>query len=312
MMNMSLYLWIFIGSLILSSLFTIIVIRVATHFKILDIPTSERKIHDRPIPLMGGIAIFASFFAATGYLFLTSDILRSGYVEPKHLIGIFLASLFIVILGIIDDKYDIAAKKRFLLLLIPILIIIASGIGIGSISNPLGDYFKLDQLSFTLFYLQGVPYKFTPLTDIFTVIWLMGMMFTTKLLDGLDGLVTGIGVIGSFVIFFVSLRPDLLQYDTALLALLFAGACAGFLIFNFNPAKIFLGESGSVFIGFMLGVLSIIAGSKIATALLIMGIPILDVVWVIIRRLYTGKKLSEPDRRHLHHRFLRMLLWIRK
>lgn len=294
----------FVAAFVLAAIFTMIVIRIAKRFHIIDEPTSERKIHDKPIPLLGGVAVYDAFFLVALILFFTTDILQSGYIELKHLFGITLAGTYIIILGVLDDKLDLSPKKRFWALLGPAALIIGSGIGIDSLSNPFGASFVLDEHYITLFTLNGIPYKLTFLSDLFTVVWLMGMMFTTKLLDGLDGLVSGIGVIGAIVIFFVSLREDLLQYDTALLAIILAGACAGFLIFNFNPAKIFLGEGGSIFIGFMLGVLSIIAGSKIATALLIMGIPILDVVWVIIRRLWTGKKLTEADRRHLHHRFL--------
>jgi len=123
--------------------------------------------------------------------------------------------------------------------------------------------------------------------------------------DGLDGLATGIGVIGSFIIFGVSLFWDVAQSGTSVIALALAGALFGFLIWNWHPAKIFLGEAGSTFIGFSLGVLALISGGKIATALLIMGIPILDVVWVIMRRtIMERKSMAQADRKHLHHRLL--------
>ena len=131
------------------------------------------------------------------------------------------------------------------------------------------------------------------------------MMYTTKLLDGLDGLVSGISAIGAIIIFLLTTMTKYYQPDTALLSLIFSACCIGFLIFNFNPAKIFLGEGGSLFTGFMLGVLSIISGGKIATALLIMGIPILDAAWVILRRIFEGKSpFKTADRKHLHFRLL--------
>jgi UDP-GlcNAc:undecaprenyl-phosphate GlcNAc-1-phosphate transferase len=130
-------------------------------------------------------------------------------------------------------------------------------------------------------------------------------MYTTKLLDGLDGLVSGITVIGSLIIFGIAMSNNVAQYNTALLALMLAGAYSGFLLFNFNPAKIFLGEGGSLLAGFLLGVLAIISGSKVATTILIMGIPILDVIWTIFRRMKAGKNpFKTADRKHLHFRLL--------
>lgn len=133
------------------------------------------------------------------------------------------------------------------------------------------------------------------------------MMYTTKFLDGLDGLVSGIGAIGAIILFIVSLFWDVPQSGTSILALILAGSCLGFLRYNWHPAKIFLGESGSVFIGFMLAVLAIISGAKIATALLIMGIPMLDVAWVILRRIFKEHKSPfAGDAKHLHFRLLQV------
>jgi UDP-GlcNAc:undecaprenyl-phosphate GlcNAc-1-phosphate transferase len=130
------------------------------------------------------------------------------------------------------------------------------------------------------------------------------MTYTTKLLDGMDGLVTGISAIGAVVIFLLSLTPQVMQPQTALLSIAFAGSLLGFLILNFYPAKIFLGESGSTFAGFMLGVLAIVSGSKIATAMLVMGIPLLDALWVILQRIMNKQSPIQGDRRHLHFRLL--------
>ena len=131
------------------------------------------------------------------------------------------------------------------------------------------------------------------------------MMYTTKLLDGVDGLVSGVSAIGAFVIFLFTMTAKYYQPDIGLAALILSAACFGFLVFNWHPAKIFLGEGGSLFLGFILGALAIISGGKIAIALLIMGIPILDVVWTIIRRLAAGNNpFRFADRRHLHFRLL--------
>ena len=167
--------------------------------------------------------------------------------------------------------------------------VIAGDIGIEKVSNPWGGLIMFDNL----------------ISDAFTLVWLMAIMYTTKLLDGVDGLVGGVSAIGGLIIFLFTATTRYFQPDIALAAIVFAGACGGFLIRNRHPAKIFLGESGSLFMGYTLGVLSIISGGKIAIALLILGLPILDVGWTIIRRLLERKNpFKTSDRKHLHHRFL--------
>jgi UDP-GlcNAc:undecaprenyl-phosphate GlcNAc-1-phosphate transferase len=151
---------------------------------------------------------------------------------------------------------------------------------------------------------DGIPYRLTLLADLFTVAWLMGMTYTTKFLDGIDGLVSGITVIGALVIGAVSVMQEVAQPDTALLALMVAGAFAGFLLFNAFPARVFLGEGGSTMAGFLLGTLAIISGGKIATTLLILGLPILDAAVVLIRRVLSGKSPTTADRSHLHFKLL--------
>ena len=153
---------------------------------------------------------------------------------------------------------------------------------------------------------HGVPATVTLWAELFTVVWLLGMMYTTKLLDGLDGLVSGLGTIGALMVFLLSSATRWYQPDTALLAAVVAGACFGFTLWNWHPAKIFLGEGGSLLIGLFLGVLAIISGGKIATALLIMGIPILDVVWVISRRVLVEhtNPFRTADRKHFHFRLM--------
>lgn len=118
----------------------------------------------------------------------------------------------------------------------------------------------------------------------------------------MDGLVTGISAIGALVLFALSLSPEVNQPQTALLAITFCGALLGFLILNTYPAKIFLGESGSTFAGFMLAILAVVSGGKIATAILVMGLPILDMIWVIVQRVFHGQSPFQGDRRHLHYR----------
>ena len=195
--------------------------------------------------------------------------------------------------GFLDDKYSLPAKKQIIFPLLAILVVILGGVEIEKITNPFGGYLNFQEIFW--------------LSPLLILVWLLGMMYTTKLLDGVDGLVTGIGAIGSFIIFLFTLTTQYYQPDIALAALILTGAALGFLIFNFYPAKIFLGEGGSLFFGYALGVLAIISGGKIAIALLIMGIPILDVLWTIMRRLLAGKNpFKFADKKHLHHRLLNL------
>lgn len=295
------YLAPLIVSLILAFVLVWPVRYFAQRFNINDIP-SPRKVHDKPIPLMGGIAVYLSFIIT---ILLFWNNLLDGIIEVKHLVGLIVASTIIMIGGVIDDRYSLRARYQILFPIIATIIIIVSGIGIKYITNPFGGFLHFDEWKILLFWYHGVPYYFTVIADIFTFVWLLGMMYVTKLLDGLDGLATGIGIIGSIIIFIVSLFWDVANSATSILALISAGALFGFLIWNWHPAKIFLGEGGSVLIGFILGVLAIISGGKIATALLVMGIPILDVAWVIVRRVFFNHgRIAEADKKHLHHRLL--------
>lgn len=285
-----------------------LIIKIAKKLNIVDRPEPnlDRKIHTSNTPLIGGLAVFISITIVTSFYAFFSDRLIGGYLMPKFLIGILVAGAVIMLGGYLDDKYNLKPSKQIIWPILAVLIVIASGIGISHISNPLGGTLDLEAIKIELFSINNLPYYFVLLADLFAFVWLMGMMYTTKFLDGLDGLVSGITTIGALVLFFLSINQEVAQPETALLAVILAGASLGFLFFNFHPAKIFLGEGGSLFMGFMLGVLSIISGAKIATALLIMGIPILDVVWVIIRRVLKEKKspFKTSDKKHLHFRLL--------
>lgn len=307
-MNIIDYLIPFFSSALLALLLTLVVRKAALKLNVVDRPESapERKIQKQPVPMFGGIAIFLSVALVMLFYIIFTDRVLGGYMLAKYLFGILLAAIFLMIGGFLDDRFNLLPAKQALWPILAVLTIIACGMGVSYITSPFGGTWYLNQIQWTLFEWGGLPYKITLLADVFTFIWIMGMMYTTKFLDGLDGLVPGIGAIGAIIIFSLSLAKDVAQPETALLSIIFAGACLGFLFFNFHPARIFLGEGGSLFIGFMLAVLSIISGSKIATALLIMGIPILDVVWVIARRAFFEKKspFRSADRKHLHFRLL--------
>lgn len=294
-------------SFILVAVITPIVRKFAIKKDIMDRPEvhPERKIQKSPIPLLGGLAIFIGFALVLLYYTFFTDKMLGGYMLGKHIFGILIAGALLMIGGYLDDKYNL---KPYLQLIWPVLaglVIIAAGIGIPYVSSPFGGTLHLDTVKIELFKISDIPYSITLWADLIAFAWLMIMVYTTKFLDGLDGLVPGIGTIGAIIIFALSLTNDVAQPETALLSVIFAGALAGFLIFSFHPARIFLGEGGSTFIGFVLGVLAIISGAKIATALLIMGVPLLDVAWVILRRVFKEKRSPFwGDKKHLHFRLL--------
>ena len=294
------YLAIFSGTIVLSIIFTLAVKYTANRLNIVDKPGSDRKIHTNNVPLLGGIAIFLSFFLM---LFLFRDKILAGNLEAHHLIGFFAGACFLMIGGFLDDKYNLKPGRQLIFPILAILSVVAGGVGIEKITNPLGGLFYLSQLKFPILAWGGEMHYFVFLADSFTIIWLMGMMYTTKLLDGIDGLVSGVAAIGGIIIFLFTITTKYYQPDIGLAALIFSAACLGFLVFNWHPAKIFLGEGGSLLLGFILGALAIISGGKIAIALLVMGIPILDVAWTIIRRILAGKNpFKFSDRLHLHFR----------
>lgn len=272
--------------LVLSIVFTVIVKKIALKLNIVDTPDFNRKIHKKPIPLLGGLAVFFAYFIT---LFLFKDYLLVGDLSLAHWLSFLLGGLFLVIGGVLDDKYNLAPKWQFIWPILASLAIVFGGVNIAKISNPWGGFIFL-------------PFW---ISSLFIFLWILGMTYTTKLLDGLDGLAGGVSAVGGLIIFLFTITSKYYQPDIALASIILFGVLLGFLIFNFNPAKIFLGESGSLLLGYILGVLAIISGGKIAVALLVMGLPILDVLWTIIRRILSGKNpFKHSDRGHLHHRLI--------
>lgn len=288
------YLLYFCLAAVLSALLTPLVKQAARHFKILDYPTQPRKIHSQPIPLAGGVAVYLSFLLSL-LLYLNLGRVDFMVVPMKFFYGIIFGGLTLIIGGILDDRFNLPPKFLWLFPALASLIVVWSGIGVGiqRLTNPFGGQISLG------YSLLGIP-----VSAIFIWLWMMGMIFTTKFLDGLDGLCSGVALIGGLTLFALSLGTHINQPITASIAIIFAGSLLGYLFFAFHPASVFLGEGGSTFAGFMLGVLSVILGGKIATALLVMGIPILDVVWVIVRRLWYHNSPFKADRQHLHFRLL--------
>lgn len=286
------YFLYFVIAFVVTVAITPLVKKLAWKIGTVDVPRPPRWLHKNPVPKMGGLAIFLSTLIAV-VLYINFGEINYHVVPLKFITAMVSAGAVLIVGGILDDKYDLPASLQWIAPALAGLIVVLSGIGVGitHISNPFGDPISLK------FAVIGIP-----AAAIFSWIWLMGMTFTTKFLDGMDGLVSGITLIASVTLFFLSIGPQVNQPITATLAIILAGALAGFLVYNFSPASIFLGEGGSTFIGFTLGVLSIILGGKITTAFLVMGIPILDVAWVLVRRLWYGRSPFVGDRSHLHMR----------
>ncbi len=288
------FILVFFSSLAIAIILTKIFIGLAKRWQIVDKPGLDRKIHSQPIPLLGGWPIFLTVLIMTGLLFFKGQLLDPR-ISSTAVLFFLLAGLVLVINGYFDDKFSWPAKYSIWGPIIATILVLASGLRITYVTAWDGGVFYLDNL------LAG---DFIIL--ILTALWLLGMTYTTKLLDGLDGLTSSIGLVASFIIFIVSLSWDVVGSTTSLLAIILAGSLAGFLLWNWQPAKIFLGEGGSTFIGFSLGVLAIISGSKIATALLVMGLPVLDVVLVIINRWRRRQPIWHGDQEHLHFRLLHL------
>ncbi len=275
---------------------------------IMDDPNieSHRRMHHHPVPLLGGLAVWIAVTVSIMF-FSALAMLTAGYLQTIYLVSLVLASAVIMVGGYLDDRYRLRPRYSILFPLAAAFIMIVSGVGVHFITNPFGGIWRIDQTKIVLFHLGTRAFIFNVGADLFALIWLMGMMYTTKLLDGLDGLVSGVTAIGAIIITLLSLAPPVMQSDTAVLSAIVAGAFLGFLPFNWSPAKIFLGEGGSILAGFFLGVLAIVSGGKIATTLLVIGIPALDVAWVIVRRLWEGNAIKSADRKHLHFRLLDFL-----
>lgn len=244
-----------------------------------------RHIHVEEISRFGGLAIILAFFLAVLFdpnLFLT-----------KQLIGMLVASLVILLAGIVDDIKEISWKKQLVFQLIAIIIVLVSGIRMEYVTDLRGEAIFFS--GSILMYIIGI---------VIVSAWILLLMNALNWIDGADGLSGGVSAIAAASIFILSLRPEVNQPPIAIVSVALLGALCGFLVFNAYPAKIMAGTSGSLFMGFILAVLSIIAGTKIATTMLVLAIPIIDALWVIFERLKAKRSIFEPDSRHIHHRLI--------
>ena len=252
-----------------------------------DVPKDSRRMHDHPIPRMGGLAIFFGFFLSTA-LFVP--------MEPNW-VGMAIGATIIVILGIFDDIYDLSAKFKLAVQIVCALIAVASGNVITYLTNP--NLFSSDPW----WQLGWVGYPVT-------VLWIVAMTNAVNLIDGLDGLACGVSSISSLTLLVISLL--LWEPTVPVLVAALAGGCLGFLPYNMNPAKIFMGDTGSTFLGYILAVISVQGLFKMYTVIsfvvpfLLFGLPIFDTTFAFVRRIAHGQSPMHADRSHVHHRLIDM------
>ena len=258
-------------------------------FKIgaVDVPRDNRRMHNHPIPRMGGLAIFFGF--------ILSALIFIPLTTPLR--GMLLGAVIIVILGIFDDIYALPAMPKFLIQILAALIAVLMGNRIDILSNP--NIFSSD------------PYWVLGWLSIpISVIWIVGITNAVNLIDGLDGLACGVSTISSMTLLVIALIVS--EPDVAILTAALAGACIGFLPYNLNPAKIFMGDTGSTFLGFILATVSVQGLFKFYTIIsfavpfLMLALPIFDTCFAILRRVSKGQSPMAPDRGHIHHRLIDM------
>ncbi|SEO45356.1 glycosyltransferase family 4 protein [Propionispora vibrioides] len=248
----------------------------------MDAPDA-RKVHTSPIPRMGGLAIYAGFILAV----------VSSMQITHEIAGLLIGGTVILIVGIIDDLKPLPAKVKLFGQILAAAVLVLFDVRIEWLTNPFGEMIYINYLSVPL-----------------TILWVVGLTNTVNLIDGLDGLAAGVSTIASITILLVALQQNF--WSVAIMMAALAGSAMGFLQHNFNPAKIFMGDTGSMFLGYMLAAVSILGMVKSAATIalivpiLALGLPIMDTAFAIIRRYSNGRPIFKPDRGHLHHRLLDM------
>ncbi len=289
--------FVFLASAVFSYLATMWIRPVALRLKAVDHP-NERKMHLEPVPRLGGVAIWIGFMAALAAFLVFQRFFPNEIINiqvSREFQGIFLGGLIILIVGVIDDIRDLSPVFKFSGQLVSALVLVAYGVKMEFIGNPFGA-------PGALFYLGNIGIAMT-------IFWVVAFTNIMNFIDGLDGLAAGVSVIAGLAFFFFSLQTG--QLGVSLVTLAIAGASLGFLKHNFYPAKIFMGDSGSMFLGYLFGAITVngvmksIAAVSLFSPLIIMGIPILDAALAILRRYLSKTPVTQADRDHLHHRLIR-------
>ncbi|MFZ2188757.1 MAG: MraY family glycosyltransferase [Candidatus Moraniibacteriota bacterium] len=244
-----------------------------------------RHIHKKGVYRIGGVAMVLAFNLTV--------ILDANLVMTPELLGFMLASVILMLVGIRDDIREMFWKTQLFFQMSTAFLIFILGVRIYYITNPLtGGIINLDSGGTVLISLALV------------VFWIVFVMNAVNWIDGVDGLSGGISLISIGTIFLLSFKPEVNQPPVAIISCVIFGAILGFLIFNFNPARVLAGTSGAMFMGLSLSILAIFSGTKIATAILVLVIPIIDFIWVIGERIRRKQPIFKPDNNHLHHKLL--------
>jgi len=257
-------------------------LKLGPRLGLMQLPGGRRR-HPRPVSRLGGVGLFAGFFSVGLGLYAAGQLPQDANLHLP-LLGVLAGTALAVLLGLADDRFELKAAPQAVAQLALAVLALFMDIYIGRVTLP---FFGEWEIPLEIAY---------PLS----VFWIMGMMNTVNWLDGLDGLAAGVGVIAALLFALHSLQLG--QPEVALYSFALAGACLGFLLFNFFPARVFLGSGGAMALGFALAALSIIAPARVMTALLVMAIPIVDVAFQIIDRWRHGRSPLQGDRGHLHFR----------
>ncbi|HZT97005.1 MAG TPA: MraY family glycosyltransferase [Chloroflexota bacterium] len=268
-------------------------IRAATRLGIVDRPVGQ-KIHKRVTPLLGGVAVYVAFAVAC-VLFLPLG---------GPVFGILLGGLVAVVVGVLDDRFSLPPLLHLAGQTLAAVVTVVTGLGVVR-------YISIPWASANFRGSWHVPLL---LGVVFSLFWIVGMMNTINFLDGLDGLSTGVGIVSAVLLaFWAAHEQNFIAHPSAsfhhadlILPVVLAAALVAFLPYNWNPAKIFIGDSGAMFVGLALAALSIMGPAKIGTALVVLCIPVLDVAWAIVRRQLHGRSFLSGDKQHVYHRMLEL------
>ncbi len=290
---------IFLTSLGFTSAFGWMVLRLFPRLGLMDRP--ERYGHNRAaIPYPGGVATF--------FAFLASAVLFLPVFEGSAVLSSVLAGASILAFTcFLDDRFGLSPYLRLFVQILVAIVVVMGGIGISSITNPFGGALVLDSINIP-FELGNFAFTLTLFADLLTVVWVVTMVNAFNWIDGVPGMANASAAVSSFILLMLSMRPDFHYVDQTLsitLSAIILGLSLGFLIFDFPKPKMLMGDTGSMLLGFLLAVTAIISGGKIATTILVLGFPILDFIFVILRRLLKGQSPFKGDLWHFHHRLLK-------